>query len=211
MAQLKSLNSSVKSAWQDAGGWVILAVVVLVLFSFRKLFTVVGGAAGDIVESAAANQIEKAKVKLETAAADSQKKTDKLKVQTASGSKVTFSDDQIAQFRADATSLAGYLGQLKLGMSTVFKDQQSAFSLIKQHYSTYNLYNNAPWKYKDKAKRTGVVPQSAITSDSVKNPYNWKVLVPFYKEVTEGRDLQGDFRYFVTGSQYKKFLPWILS
>jgi hypothetical protein len=213
---LKSLSSNVKSAWSEAGGWVILVVCVFFLWSFRKLFTSVGGGVGSAAEALLAKTVADAQAKLEASQAEAQKQKDKAKVQASAGTVAgtKFSDAQLATFRADAKALAGYMRTLNtlpfIQRQFSFADEQSTFSLIKRRYSRLNLYENKPWKYKDTAKRTGVVPQPEETPGSVKNPYNYNVLAGFYDEYTDGRNLISDLRACLAAKPYSDFLKWIL-
>ena len=211
MARLNSASSTFKSAWDEYGGWIIIILVLFGLYSFRKLFSVIGNGAGDMAQATIAKQLADAQAKLDSVNAAAEKKKQQTQIQSATGSTIKFSDAQLAKFEADARSLAGYLGQLPgYGNLRFFKDKQGAFSMIKQQYSRLNLHNNKPWRWSDPKKKKGVVPQTAETKDSVKNPYDWHVLIPFYSQITEGRDLRNDFRDYVTGTEYTTYFKWIL-
>lgn len=210
---LKSITSNVKSAWSEAGGWVILVVAIWMLWSFRKLFSSVGGGVGNAAEAILAKTVADAQAKVDAANAEAQKAKDKTKVQAAAGTSIKYTDAQIATFRADAESLAGYLKTLSslpwLERQLSFANAQAAFSMIKQRYSRLNLYNNKPFAWKDAAHKN-IIPQNAETSASVKNPINYKVLIPFYKEATDSRDLVSDLRKVLGEAPYATYLKWIL-
>lgn len=195
MARLQSLSSTV----DEYKGWLIVGGVGFVLWSFRGFFSAVGGAAGAGAENLLGGIQEQAKLK-----------TDKAKAKAATGSKREFSAEEIATFRADAASLAEMLGRGPgVGMKDFVKDQQGAFTIIKQKYSRLNLYNNKPCKWADASKKK-IVSQTAETTASIKNDVNWRVLEPFYSEASGGHSLNSDFRYYVTASKYTVFFKWIL-
>jgi hypothetical protein len=211
---LKSLKGSVKSAWGEAGGWILLVVALWFLYSFRKLFTTVGGGVGDAAQAALAKTIADAEAKVAKAQAEAQKAKDKTKAAAATGTSARFTDNDIATFRDDAKALAASMKTLSTlsvwEKNFSFADAQSVFTKVKRSYSRLNLQDNKPWRWGDPVKRTGVVPQTAETAASVKNPYNYKVLQPFYEEVTDGRSLVADLRATLTSSTYTPFLKWIL-
>ena len=81
--------------------------------------------------------------------------------------------------------------------------------MLKKEYSRLNLWNNKPCKWADKTHKK-LVSQTVETSESIKNDVNWKVLIPFYKEATEGRDLLKDIRLYIYDADKKALLKWIL-
>jgi hypothetical protein len=113
---------------------------------------------------------------------------------------------QIAVLRSDARALASSLGQLsgKWGMALFFKDQQAAFTLLKQKYSRLYLVNNRPFDYNTKTSTSGE------TKNSAKRKLNYTVLQPFYDEYTGGNSLKADVQQWITGDVYKPYLKWIL-
>lgn len=201
MARLKSLKATAKSGWDEYGGWIILALVAYTLFSFRKVFSTLGDAAGAGVESVVAG-----------AQADAAAKAKKVKVQASTGTKTNYTDAQIAAFDSDANSLAGYFGTLVGGGWRLFADNASAFTLLKQKYSRLRLLNNLPVIQVGKAKN-GQAQYKTVSVENascVKNSINWKVLIPAYKDASGGRNLESDIRVCITDSDRQKFLKWIL-
>jgi hypothetical protein len=195
--------SSVSDTWEENKGWVFLAFFGFLLFAFRKVFISAGEAAGAGTEALVGGITQSATIK-----------ADKAKAKAANGGHVNFTDDQIAQFTADADSLATYLGRGEgVGLQNIFRDQQSAFSLLKQRYSRLRLNNNKPFYFKAGTVKNGqgvAVSQNVETAASQKNAINWRVLIPFYKTASGGHDLQADIRYYITDSKYKALLKWIL-
>ncbi|MGI4872019.1 MAG: hypothetical protein ACRYFX_12680 [Janthinobacterium lividum] len=195
MAQL----NSVKQTWDEYKGWAIVGLIIAIIVNFWGFFKSLGDAAKSGADATLGGLKQ-----------DAEDKAAKAKAKAASGGKINFSTDQTNRFRQDAEALANYLGRGEgFGMVDVIKDQASAFSLIKQHYSRLNLYQNKPCRWADASKQK-IVSQTAETAASIKNAINWRVLVPFYKEASKGHDLNADFRYYVTGSGYTKYFKWIL-
>lgn len=200
MAQLQS----VRQTWDQVKEWVFLALGAALIWNFWGFFKSLGDAAKSGADATLGG--------LTQAAED---KADKAKAKAASGGKTDFTDAQIAQFKQDAEALVNMLGRGKgLSMVDIVKDQRGAFAIIKQRYSFYNLYNNKPWKWGYDAKHlTGKaipITQSAVDKNSVKNAINWRVLEPFYNAASGGHNLNADFRYYVTSSEYTKYFKWIL-
>jgi hypothetical protein len=199
MARLESVSKT----WDEYKGWFFLLLSGYILWSFRGVISSLGGAANAGAEALTGGI---------TASASS--KADAAKVKSAAPAlKRKVTDEEVATYRADATSLANFFGQANFGLATVFKDQDAAFALLKQRYARLKLVNNLPCymvsRSKD-GKTMQVKNTTKETANSLKNDVNYKVLVPFYREVTNGRDLVADVRYFITGSHKKALLPWIL-
>jgi hypothetical protein len=188
--------NSVQKTWDEYGGWVVLLFAAYLLFTFRKVFSSFGEAAGSGAEAVTAAATAKAKT---TAA--------KSSVKAATGSTREPSDAEIAKWTADANSLNAYLQEDRV--VSFERKPAEAFGLIKRGYSRLNLYNNKPCKWKDKTHKS-IVPQTSETSESIKNAVNWKVLVPFYKEASGGRDLLKDMRMCFTDPAQKALLKWII-
>lgn len=195
MARLGTL----KDTWEEYKGWFFLLVSVYVLFELRGVFSALGGAA-----TAAADAATGGLTKSATSSAD------KSKAKAASGGKVDYTAEQVATFRADAASLVEYFGRGSFSLESVFKDTASAFSLLKQRYSRLNLWDNQPWHYVLTAGKKSAQLQLAETKDSVKNTTNWRVLAPFYLELSGGHPLEADIRFYLNSSTQKAFLKWIL-
>ncbi|RYE91478.1 MAG: hypothetical protein EOO37_00100 [Cytophagaceae bacterium] len=202
MARLQSPKSTLASAWHEYGGWVIIIFTFYVLWTFRKVFSSIGDTAGDTVAAAAANVQASAAVK-----------TQRAKVQAASGTKTVYTEAQLAVFRADATTLAGYFGTLVGGGWRMFSDEDDAFGLLKKTYTKYRLINNLPIEWTGPAKANGVRPfknVTKVTAATVLNPYSYKLLIADYKDVTNGNDLASDIRKYITSVKYTSLFKWIL-
>lgn len=191
---------SVESTFNEYKGWIVLVFTVYVLWAFRGLFTALGSTAGAVAEAATAGVRES----VETAAG-------KQKVKVSGGSNHTATAAELAQYDSDAKSLAAMLGHDSFGINTLLKDRKNAFSLLKRSYSRLNLYNNLPfaWGTNDRRKRVPVT-QKAETPASVKNPVNWRVLAPFYKDATSGRDLLSDLRSDLDIPEFRPWIKWII-
>jgi hypothetical protein len=200
MAQVQSIRQS----WDNVKEWVYL--VVGAGFGLTIIWNLWGffGSLGDTLK-------EGADSKLSQIRQDSETKTDQVKAKAANGNKIEFTPEQVAMFRQDAETLASYLGRGKgWGMADLLKDQGSAFTMIKQKYSRLLLENNLPYHAitDSKGKKT-YHTQTVETKDSIKRAYDWRVLVPFYKEFCD-HDLNADFRYYVTDPARTKYFKWIL-
>jgi hypothetical protein len=187
--------NSVSKTWDEYGGWVILLVVGYFLWMLRGVF---------------ATGSDTLQAKLDAATADARNKAkadaDKAKVKASTGSTRQPSDAEIAKWTADATSIAAFFD---INSKVSFERRpDDAFHLIKAGYSRLNLHNNKPFVLGRDGKT--IIPQNAETAQSAKNKVNWKVLVPFYKDATEGRDLLKDMRMYFTDSAQKNLLKWII-
>jgi hypothetical protein len=196
MAKLKN----VRDTWDEYGGWVILLVVAYFLWMLRKVFQT----GSDTLQA-----------KLDAATAEARNRAEadsnKAKVKASTGTTREPSDEEIAKWTADAATFAA---MLDINSNFSFERRPAdAFSLIKKGYSRLLLYNNKPYYFKPGTIKNGrgqIVSQNAETAASVKNATNWKVLVPFYKEATNGRDLLKDMRLYFTDSAQKALLKWII-
>lgn len=195
---------SVKQTWGDIKEWVYIGLAAILAFNLWGFFAKIGKAA----ESGAG-------AVLDGVTQASEEKADKAKAKAANGGKTDFTTEQVARFRQDAEALANYLGRGKgFGMVDIVKDQQSAFSLIKNDYSRLMLNNNKPFKMgypvgHITSSRPLPVSQNVEDKNSVKRAINWRVLIPFYKDYC-GHDLNSDFRYYVTNPGMTKYFKWIL-
>jgi hypothetical protein len=206
--RINSLKSTAKSTFDEYKGWLLLFFFLYVLWAFRGLFSSVGNTVGSAAEAATA--------KLRDAA---QSAADKQKVKVSGGtSKGDVTDEQAAQYKSDAVSLAHMLGHDSFGVATIFKDRDGAFTLLKRSYSRLNLYKNYPCRWsKDPKSGKPVIVNTTLTNGdkaetvtSIKNATNWKVLVPFYKDATNGRDLLSDLRSDLDIFAYRPYIKWII-
>lgn len=192
--------NSLKSTLDEYKGWLVLLGSAYLLYCFRGLFTALGNTAGSLAESATAN-----------VAAAAQASADKKKVAASTGTKSPITDADVATWKADATTVAHMLGHDSFGLSTLFKDRAGAFALLKSRYSRLLFKNNKPYYIATDGKGKKTYPQtSAETPHSVKRANSYKVLVPFYKEVTSGRDLLADLRSDLDIPEFRPFIGWIL-
>jgi hypothetical protein len=207
MARLGSVSTTASQAWDEYKGWFFLLLSGYVLWSIRGVFTALNSGTDALFSGLK----EKADAAAAEAKAKAEVKASQAKAKASNGGGVDFTPTQIAAFTADAESLATYLGRGSgFGLQNIFRDQQSAFSLLKQRYSRLNLVNNKPVKWANPKTKILLLPQTAETKDSIKNAINWRVLIPFYKDASGGHDLQADIRYYITDSKYKQLLKWIL-
>jgi hypothetical protein len=200
MARLESVSKT----WDEYKGWLFIMFGGYILWSFRGVISSLGNTANAGVGALTDGLIEQAQTKSDVS---------KVKAAMPSLAKRKVTDEDVATYRADATTLANYLGQGNLTLASVFKDQDEAFGLLKRRYSRLKLWNNKPCYMVSRSKdgKTMQVKNTENeTSNSLKNDVNYKVLIPFYREVTNGRDLVADVRYFITGSHKKALLKWVL-
>jgi hypothetical protein len=200
----KSAANSLKATFDEYKGWIVLGVAAYILYCFRGFFTAIGNTASAGADAATADLRAKAEAVAAAATAKSKVTQTQAAVKASTGKAVTWTPAELATFEADAATLANMLGRGPLGMASLFKDKQGAFSLIKQKYSRLYLKNNKPYDLK-----TGKT-QNAETATSAKRLANYKVLASFYKEASGGHDLVADFRYYVTGTDYTNYFKWIL-
>lgn len=170
----------------------MLACGGLALYTFRGAFTALGDTATAAAEDATATVRENAVL----SAAKS-----KVKVQAPGASAA-----DIDNYRSDAATIAHALGTATgqtFSANWFAADDTTAFGVVKR-YSRLMLYNNYPYDLKTHKKQT------VATSSSAQRKVNWKVLAPFYKDETGGRDLAADLNKYLNYDKFQPTLKWIL-
>lgn len=190
---------SLKSTFDEYKGWIVLVVVGYLLYSFRGLFAALGSTAGAGAEAVTAG--------LKASAEDAVKQQ---KVKRSGGTTKDVTAAQASQYEQDASTLANMLGHVSFGINTVLKDRAAAFAMLKRSYSRLNLWNNKPFTKAVLHGKTVLTNHTAETATCVKNATNWRVLAPFYKDVTSGRDLLADLRSDLDIPEYRPYIGWIL-
>lgn len=192
-------SSSIKSTFDEYKGWIVLVVVAYLVYAFRGVFNALGSTAGAGAEAASASIRNAAESAVDT-----------QKVKSSGGTTKLVTAEKAATYKADAISLAHMLGHDSFSMATMFKDRAAAFSLLKRSYSRLMLFNNKPQYKKMVGGKPVFVNTSAETPNSIKSATNWRVLVPFYKDATNGRDLLSDLRSDLAIPQYRPFIDWVI-
>lgn len=194
---------SVKETVGEYKGWLILGVAGYCIYKFNGVFTSLSDTAKAGVEAATAGARAKAEADAAAAKVKADAMINKAKVSAiAPGA----SASDIAQYRADAETIAAALGTQK-GVYTrqwLFADGQTAFNTLKQKYSRLLLSNNKPYDVTTK------VTTSVETKSSAKRKINHAVLQPFYSEITGGRNLVADVKDSCSASKYQPVLKWVL-
>jgi hypothetical protein len=195
--------NAVKDTVSEYKGWLILLIAAYLLYKFNGLFTGLGDAAKAQVDAATAESTAKAQAA--TAAAEA-KRTASVAKAKVSAVAPSASDADVARYQADAESIASSLGTTKgvWTMRDFWKDESAAFSKLKNEYSRLLLSNNYPWELATKKS------QRAETAGSAKRRTNYKVLVPFYHDITGGRDLVADIKSACSSSKYQPTIKWVL-
>jgi hypothetical protein len=200
---MKAVSTVAKSTLNEYKGWLILGIAAYFLWKFNGLFTGLGDSAKAQLDAATAESTAKAQASSAAAAQKAAAAVDKAKVSAAAPGAT---DAQVMQYRADAETLAAALGTTK-GVWTrqyFFADAQTAFNLLKSKYSRLLLSNNYPWELATKKA------QKSETAGSAKRKTNYSVLIPFYKEITGGRDLVADVKADCNSSKYQPTIKWVL-
>jgi hypothetical protein len=199
---MKAVSTVAKSTLNEYKGWLILGIAAYFLWKFNGLFTGLGDSAKAQLDAATAESNARAEEQKTIAAQKQAAAVDKAKVSAVAPGATT---DQVAQYRADAETIAANLGTTK-GVWTwnwVWGHEDLAFNTLKTKYSRLLLSNNLPWELATKKS------QKVETAGSAKRKTDYHVLVPFYKEVTGGRDLVSDIKSACSASKYPT-LKWVL-
>lgn len=206
---MRSLGSTARAATggfketvSEYKGWLLLGFVAYLLWKFNGLFTSLGDAASAGAEAVTAEGKAKAEATAAAATARAEVAKAKAKVSVVAPGAT---DLQVEQYKAAAETIAAALGTQKgvFTMQWAFPDAQTAFSMMK-NYSRLMLSNNRPWDRNTKKSQLAETPTSA------KRTVNYKVLIPFYKDATGGRDLVADIKNWCGASKFQPYLKWIL-